>query len=92
MDTPEIRYPMNRTLPMLTVIALSISGITGVGCERRPKLDYDCSPGNYRQEMDTETWCVCVEYHWRCGLEGSGYAELSEAAVRASEGSGGEGQ
>lgn len=83
---------MNRFFLMVTVLALGALGAAGGGCERRPKLDYDCSPGNYRQEEGAETWCLCVEYHWQCGLEGSGYAELSEAAAHAAEGSGGAGQ
>ena len=47
-------------------------------CERRT-FDYDCSPGNYRAESES-TYCVCVDYHWVCGVEGSSYAELAEAA------------
>jgi hypothetical protein len=54
-------------------------------CERRT-FDYECSPGNYRFESES-TGCVCVEYHWVCGVEGSSYAELT-AAARERAGSG----
>jgi hypothetical protein len=81
MDSTKDRLLMNQALPRKGALLLAAVVLSTAACERRPKLDYDCSPGNYRQQEGAETWCLCVEYHWRCDLEGSGYEELVQSAA-----------